>query len=274
MQKKSFKVCGDYLHRIYELTYKEVKELGLNPYNRGIDKKHVEQMKNKLMDSPLKKFVCPIIVNLTTGNIIDGQHRATAFCEMIENGSISTSSTIDVIYKEMHFEDEIRYIDSVNSDVKNWQLTDAVNSKAKQNIDSYKMLLEFCKTHSLCHANNGTPKATYASIIILGKRPPSKLLRGGDVNFSKEQVEKAHYIHDEMVDIFKAIGIKSPTGWMIGTLAEAWHEVRNRYDFDTWLKAFEKSKGNLQDRVMTRKKDWELIIPYVESQIPKGKRLF
>ena len=114
--------------------------------NRPIDKKHVNQLKDRLSEKYLRTIV---IVNEKM-EIIDGQHRYTAIKELNEgNGKkgLPLMSIEFIICKNYGVEECCQY----NGKSKNWSNKNITEGGKTLNIEEYKIYDKFIKKFNLPH---------------------------------------------------------------------------------------------------------------------------
>lgn len=246
------------------VSYRESLHFGLNQQNRVVNHSHLM----KIMKQYLESFdiIPPIIVNVVTGHVIDGQHRLKAYQLLIENGQLSKDIKLKVMFVEVPAELEKETIINANCNVKTWSLDDYIASYAKAGIESYVALDEWCKNHSLS-CENGKSKFRYGAAIVKGKRCSSEL-KNGSFTFTDEQLQKADNIHAEMVEIVDLFGLKGKGSWL-ESLAISWNAVREQHDFRTWMKELKAKKRRFMSVPKDNSRDWDNIFAQVHLAIDK-----
>ena len=132
---------------IKSLNREQLESFNQNSENRLINHGHKNRIKKQMEES--LDYFAPITVNQRTNNIIDGQHRCSAFIELIDEGRLSKESTLDVKYLDIPEEKEKEAIVNANVNAKNWSLDDYIFSFSKKN-EHYEKLIEWCANHMLC----------------------------------------------------------------------------------------------------------------------------
>ena len=246
------------------VTYRESLRFGFNQQNRAINHSHLAKIQKQCMES--FDIMPPIIVNMLTGNLIDGQHRTKAYQLLVENGQLPKETKLKVMFVEIPIEEEKEAIINANCNVKTWTLDDYISSYAKAGIESYVALDEWCKAHSLS-CDNGKSKFRYGAAIITGKRSASEL-KAGNFNFTDDQLEKADNVHAEMVEIVDMFGIKGKGPWL-ESLATSWTAVREQHDFRTWMRELKAKKRRFMNAPKDNSGDWDNIFAQVHLAIDK-----
>jgi hypothetical protein len=114
--------------------------------NRPVDKKHVNQLKDRLSEKYLRTIV---IVNEIM-EIIDGQHRYTAIKELNEENEkrgLPLMSLEFIICKNYGVEECCQY----NGKSKNWSNKNITEGGKTLNIEEYKIYDKFIKEFNLPH---------------------------------------------------------------------------------------------------------------------------
>lgn len=203
------------------LSYEEVVSFGRNQKNRQINEQHVADFINLIKDKEyiedetdsgrLIYGIMPIIYNPVTNHVLDGQHRLEAFKVAHERGYIDSRFHILVGMWSIFDEScEKEIIIMLNSNSKNWQMNDYMDSYAQTN-EYYAKLKNFCASHHLCQkkAKNGD-KVTlcyrYGAAIIKGRQSQTAL-RKEEFTVSDEELAIANIIHEEMVQIRQKLGM-------------------------------------------------------------------
>ena len=261
MNNKKFK--GTFSHYDF-VSYETAKNFGTNQQNRMIDHGHKKEIKNEMLES--FPIMPPVVVNTLTNNIIDGQHRAKSFIELIDEGEFDKDMRLDVKYVTIPVEYEFGAIIRANTNTKNWTLENYINAYAKMGNEYYTKLIEWCKSHALSLDGKGKSKYRYGAAIITGKRC-NKELTDGIFKFSDEELKVAETIHAELYDIIELFPELSTVGAWIESLAVEWKRVRHLHTFDVWYKAIKASKKEISNMPKHSGKDWNLIFSYVNTNL-------
>lgn len=152
--------------------------------NRELLERHV----NKLVDSILERNLLaanPILVN-DKMEVIDGQHRLEA----------SKRIGLPIHYTVVD-RSSLREVQLLNTAVRNWTLTDFLNSYVAMGLEKYKELEKFVNDTGI-----GLSNALYLIVsrgsdnIIINMSSPSRIkeFKKGELTFTKEDMERAHKI--------------------------------------------------------------------------------
>ena len=216
------------------------------------------------------------MVNTVTNHVIDGQHRLKAFQSLIKDNLIDKDSKIKVMFVEIPIDEEKNAIVDANTNSKNWSLDDYIASYVKAGVVAYKDLEDWCKTHPLCYRiskdkESGTQNKIYnyryGAAILTGKRC-SKELKSATFTFSKENIQAANEIHDEMWDIIEVFGLKGNGAW-IESLAVTWSCYRKMHPFKIWLRELKSKKSRFTKMPKDNDKEWEAIFNTAHGAIDK-----
>lgn len=244
--------------------------------NRTINNIHVKNIKNQMKDS-LELFP-PITVNKQTNHIIDGQHRVTAFLDLVNKGELPNTATLDVKYVNISPEDERECAVNANTCSKRWELVDYIYSFSVFN-NSYKKLLKWCEEHPLCYPNrskNSKGKRDYkfkfAYSILKGRTSNnSKDLKNGTFNLTDDDIYLGNQVYSELETILDLLPSKPSA---LETIPVLWYEFRKLHSMDLWIKYIKKLKKNRTSFVELQrddKKDWRIIFATVSYEIDKDK---
>lgn len=261
------------------LSYAEVDSFGKAQKNRQVKDDHVNDFCNvikagksriELEDGTyLPLGILPVIVNPKFQHIMEGQHRIAAFKKSYERGDIDDNARILVGFWEVETEEaENALTIDLNTKTKNWSMDDYINSYA-QYLPSFTKLVEFCKTHTLCHVttNKGERnKPRYAAAIITGKGCQGAL-KAGTFTFTDEQLKEADTIHKELLEIRKKLNMPL-TGDEIEYMAAEWHVQRN-FISAADIKALAYIPTDVREKKVYNKKDWAYIFARLRDVISK-----
>lgn len=247
------------------ISYEETKKLQFHNQNRVINRLHLDKIKKQHLEEGLG-CMSPIIVNITTNDVIDGQHRTIAYQELIEEGKMSADTKIQIQYVLMEEKNELDTIVQVNKNQKSWTLENYIDSEIAGGNMNYIKLGEWCKTHILTNCD-GKPKYRYGGAILLGKGCQQRLQDRAFL-FDDEAAKKAETIHSEMIDILKVLEFPMKGCW-IESMAIAWHGVRDFHDFKSWVRGLKKQKSKLCKLPHESKNDWNNIFSQVHLELDK-----
>lgn len=262
------------------LSYAEVVSFGKAQRNRQVKEDHVNDFYNvikggksrvELEDGTyLVLGIVPVIVNPKSNNILEGQHRIEAFKRAHEKGDIDDNARLLVGFWEVEpGEAENRLTIDLNTKTKNWSVDDYISSYA-QDLPSYAKLIEFCKTHTLCHVTTKKGernKPRYAAAIITGKGCQNAL-KAGTFTFTDEQLKEADTIHKELLEIRKRLNMPL-TGDEIEYMAAEWHIQRN-FISAADIKALTYIPTDIKEKKVYNRKDWAYIFARLRDVISKN----
>lgn len=249
----------------FELVgYDRTAVFGKNQENRKINHGHLQKIKRQTLES--LEGMPAVTVNLLTNNIIDGQHRTEAFRQLVEAGLLPADSKLKVMFVETPPDEEKQAIIDANTHSKNWSLDDYIASYARAGIESYVVLDDWCKHHSLTN-DNGNSKFRYGASIITGKKC-SAILKSGEFTFTEEELTRAEEIHAEMSVIIELFNMRGKGCW-IENLATSWTAVRNQHNFKVWLREMKNKKNKFMKLPKDNVKDWDNIFAQTHLAIDK-----
>ena len=108
--------------------------------NREIkDERHVRNIMNAMMNG---EFIPPIIVDVRTKLVIDGQHWYTAALNLWKQ-----KIGYQLLVIEAEFDNPLLAAIKYNNRAKNWRTSTFVNAYITDGRESYKLLKEFCLNH-------------------------------------------------------------------------------------------------------------------------------
>jgi len=227
---------------------KSVRKFKFHYQNRKVEAVHVKKLRKTLFKDGVWNTIMPVVVNILTGNILDGQHRWSLYLQLIDEGLINPKDTpLYVEYVEMSPKEEHSYITELQ-EANHWDNEDFCESYVSGGNPNYITIKQFCDEHPLCKRVNKAGMISgrayrLANIILTGDRN-EKHLKDGLAVVSREDVTRGHAIHNEMQKILQAIKIESTVGRNgLEGLASAWRELRQAgYPMKDWIKELSKEK--------------------------------
>ena len=239
--------------------------------NRMVDEGHIKLFigysERQLRNMP------PITVNTRTGRLIDGQHRVRAICKMIEQGKLPKDYRYDVMLIDIPEEDERAEVINANIHSKGWTqmnyiafyMEDVGGEVAK----NYKLLDAWCRQHTLTAPKKEvqSPKYRYASAMMKGMGC-SSILKNGLFKVTKEELDEADKIHNELCDILKAMD-RPMTGAWLEYMAVSWFNARRDTDFKKFMNTLKNESilVSVKGRPSNTIRDWDYIFAYVKMSI-------
>lgn len=251
-----------------------------NQSNRKINVNHLKQIKAEMISEYEKngleftKNFTPVSINVTTNNILDGQHRVQAFTELVKDGKLPKKAQLLVQFMEIDKKDEISKIIGMNCKTKVWSMSDYLGSYINRTDDCSKYyigLTEFCENVPICNDGNGKLKYRYATCLINGKRM-SKELREGTYTYTPQQMELGKKIAWEVKEIKDKIRPNDNNSW-IESMILSWYEHRDNFK-DTWkelMKELDSSKNVRNAGLFNGKKDFDDFFDMLQTRVANRK---
>lgn len=259
------------------LTVNEVMNFKFKEGNRPVEETSLKKIIKDLYDPETHTWnqVKPIEVNILTNNILDGQHRWKGFITKVSDGSIPQDSTIGVHFVEIPEDQELEYIDIYNQG-KHWNLDNHIGKQIVEGNENSRKLRTFCEEHELCHTVKGTGRIICnfrgAAAILTGGRKETNLKKG-EFEFPEENRLLAETVHDELVEILSIFPTWTKGKANIEAMAKAWYEVRGRYEFKVWKKAFKYKENRRGPMTMssTAANSWKQYFAQCAGTIALGE---
>ena len=219
----------------------KVKNFKFHYQNRKVEEPHVKKLRKTLFKDGEWITIMPVVVNIITGNILDGQHRWSLYLQLVEEGLIDPNVyKLFVEYVEMSPAEEHSYITNLQ-EANHWNNEDFCESYVSGGDQNYITLKQFCDEHPLCNHMNKAGMITsrayrLANIILSGDRN-EKHLKDGLASVSKKDVAEGDAIHNELMKILQAIKIDTTVGRSgLEGLASSWRVLRQTgYPMKAWI---------------------------------------
>ena len=239
--------------------------------NRMVDEGHIKLFigysEQQLRNMPA------ITVNERTGRLIDGQHRVRAIVRMVEQGKLPKNFRFDAMLIDIPEEDERAEVINANIHSKGWTQLDYIKFYMEDVCDdiaqNYIMLDAWCRQHQLTAPKKEvqSPKFRYGAAIIKGIGC-SSILKNGLFKVTKEELNEAHKIHNEIVEILKAMDRVSTGNWL-EYMAISWFNARRDTDFNKFMKVLKNESilNSVKGRHSISIRDWDYIFAYVKMQM-------
>lgn len=226
----------------------KVRKFKFHYQNRQVEDAHIKRLRKTLFKDGIWNTMAPVIVNILTMNILDGQHRWSLYLQLVDEGLIDPTQTmLWVEYVNMDPTEEHRYITELQ-EANHWDNEDFCESYVKGGDPYYISAKNFCDTHPLCNSVNKAGKVSsrayrLANIMLTGDRN-EKHLRDGQLSFTKKEEKEADIIHGELLKILKALKINPTIGKSgLEGLASAWRVLRrDGHPMKEWIKELSKDK--------------------------------
>lgn len=243
------------------VPYEETLKFKLHKENRMTNAHHLDDMVEQFRR--FYDILPPIVVNLDTMKVIDGQHRLRAYQVLVTTNETFKNKLLKVIFVSIPEENEMEVVISANNHSKRWSINDYVESYANKGNKHYQKLIEFCKTNGFAKGRTG-PKYSYGAKILSGTRTG---LKEGKfiVKRSEREVEDICF---ELKEIQKICNLQN-NGYWVETLSSLWPKYRNKASWLEWEAAFEEVASDERfTRVLKNTvKQWEKILKLVLSYI-------
>ena len=186
--------------------------------NRQVkDVKHIDSIAAAMRRGD---FIPPIIVDESTGTIIDGQHRYQAACNLWKKGIEYNLLVMYVDYPNPLLA-AIKY----NNNSKKWTTENYVNAYIADGNYSYVLLKKFCESHDLLRSitPSGTKNCYKAAFQILTGMSSSACISKGTLVITEDQYVKAEETYNQLKLITEVTGYSQIIS---RTNILAWLEVR------------------------------------------------
>ena len=240
--------------------------------NREVSEKNIAKIEKQIKDEEHgAMFIPPILVDINTMTIIDGQNRFTAFKKSMGKG-ISTEMKVMYVDVDGDYADTLV---KLLQDGKNWNKDDYFHRAIANGNAACKEIEKWCMNHSeLCMDKSGLNQ-TYAMCFIYGKRV-DKEVKDLTLTINKKQLEFSEQIYKEVLAMFKAMKYKKAN--FIGGMVPSWYELRK--DKNNSLNFFIDDMGmdficnNLYDELhafqpTSKKSEWDYKFGQIVQNIYK-----
>lgn len=206
-------------NRIYEYSDSEiVKKFNITPLNRKVSQKRVKQLAIAYQNKA--GYIPPIIVDIRTLTIGEGQHRRSGWLESPTN----LRKNLQVIYVNCETEkDLIDWIITINNKGKSWQTRDYYYSLLADNNPYVKIMDTFIheNNHSLLLTKRGIPQIRYALAMF---NVNESSLKNRRIQLGREAEDNAEIMYRDFEKMFGILGWNS-SPW-IEYLLKVWYSIR------------------------------------------------
>ena len=217
--------------------------------------KHVREIKDAIVRDGNMDKIPPIIVDINTNQIVDGNCRFKALQYIIEEEAMPLENlTLRVIYEDIPEDEFDDRVIKFNMGQLSWKLIDFIYNYSRRGFNSFTKLIDFCERNESLHDGNKINPRYGAAALKLSTSDLKKItltITDDDVATGNEVVHEATEIRKQFSNDLKANG----GGWYEPYL-RAWAETRSclgDIEFKNYLKEVKKT-------VQTRKRDAE--VPY------------
>ena len=170
---------------VYEVT-SSIETVTFVKGNRDTKPEHVRSIKRAMQ---LGEFFPPILIDSSTNQIVDGQNRYQAACELWNEGK---QVTLLAIYHD--YGDALGAAITFNNKSKNWRTSEYVAAYIEQGRTPYILLQRFCETHKLLKDGNRYQYAA-ASQILSGS---ADHIQDGLLQINEESLLLAETVYHEL----------------------------------------------------------------------------
>jgi hypothetical protein len=188
------------------------------------DNRHIVEISNPILNS--KPFIACIEVDINTMGIVDGQHRFEAFKQAWDRGY---TGAIEVRFLDIPSEVYNDIVRDKNIHSKNWTIKDYKRAAMLNGNPAMLKINEFCMSHDLLHGKvkkDGTApiKDRYAMAFLKGANV-TKEIKNGTLKISKDDIEYAEEIYNEIYILLQELQFKSINTWF-ESFIQAWYDIR------------------------------------------------
>lgn len=243
---------------VYETNVISPREL-FEPYlkNRGgredAIEKHVIEIKDAIIKDGHMDNIPPIIVDINTLQIVDGNCRFNALISIL-NDELMNNLKLKVIFEDVPEDKFDERVIKYNMGQKSWTTVDFIYNYKLRGFGSFDKLIKFCESEESLHTKDGKINPRYAAAALRispnDLRKPSLKITDEDVNIGKKVVKEAAEIRLKFSTDLKSNG----GGWYEPYL-RAWAEFRIKLNVS--FKDYSKVLGNC---VKNKKRDHP--VPY------------
>ena len=157
---------------------------------------HINGMVKSIGEGNFDRFP-PIIVDINTLTIVDGNCRDTAAIKALQSGIVE-KLVLRVMYIDVKPDELDKVVIDYNTTSKAWTTANFIYNFSKRGIESFTKLIEFCNESEYLHDKNGKIKPRYA-VAILNK--PIDDLKDTSMSITDEELEDGRKALAEAVEI-------------------------------------------------------------------------
>ena len=199
---------------------------------------HIDGMVKSIAEGRFRWFP-PIVVDINTLVIVDGNCRYTAVMKSLENNVVD-NLVLRVEYIDVPKDELDKLVIAYNTTSKSWTTANFIYNFSKRGIQSFTKLIDFCNESEYLHDKNGKIKPRYAA-AILGK--PDDSLKDTQMTLTDEEVVAGKEALKEAISIKKLIDKKNhdSIGCWMEPFFRTWIEFKNDYlqeknvSFETYI---------------------------------------
>lgn len=209
------------INKLYFFNQEDSKIFNFLNGNREVNQQHVKKLCKDLVNGD-SVFFPPIIVDINTMCIADGQHRLTAYQMLWDKNKLTDN--IKVIFFD-YPKDVLPKVIKMNNQQKKWNTSDFAKSNIQTGDESMKLLYDFCYSCKLLFdERKKEPKYRYATALIFGKNL-TKAIKEKTLSITKEDIDRGLQFYNECEEILKMINADKVGGWLEHFFG-AWFDVR------------------------------------------------
>ncbi len=246
-----------YAFKASEIPVLEIFTRYLN--NRGgredAMEKHVREIKDAIVKDGSMDKIPPIIVDINTNQIVDGNCRFKALQYIIGEEVMPLENlTLRVIYEDIPEDEFDDRVIKFNMGQQSWKLIDFIYNYSRRGFNSFTKLIDFCDRNETLH--DGTkinPRYGAAALKI-----STNDLKKTSLTITDETIEEGNQVVFEATEIRKQFttDLKANGGGWYEPYLRAWAEFRSSLgdiSFREYLREVRRT-------VQTRKRDVQ--VPY------------
>lgn len=170
---------------VYEIT-EPIESVSFVKGNRKTSSEHIRSIKRAMQ---LGVFIPAIYIDSATNQIVDGQHRYQAACELWNEGK---KVSLLVIFH--HYGNTLGAAIDYNNNSKNWRAPEYIAAFIEQGRTPYILLQRFCETHKLLKEGNKYQYAAASDILTGGHDH----LKDGLLRITEESLLLAETVYHEL----------------------------------------------------------------------------
>lgn len=213
--------------------------------NRELDKKHVKEIKDAILENPgIDDLIPELRLVIFNGIVIvaDGNHTLNAFRLAWSEGSTAVMR-FRFLKENPQTEEELRdLIIQMNNTQKKWGIKDIVRAYVNARDESISFLNDFAENHTLCRKREkGKPSIRYAGAFFKGENV-TNAVKNRTLIITEEEKEYGFAIYPEVEALVGAVGW-TKNNWL-ETFIQGWwkvgknpfvREVLDKYSFDDFV---------------------------------------
>lgn len=234
--------------------------------------KHVREIKDAIIKEGNMDKIPPIIVDINTNQIVDGNCRFKALTYILEEGTLQ-HLILRVIYEdvpEAEFDDRVIQF---NMGQQSWKLIDFIYNYSRRGFNSFSKLIEFCDRNETLHDGSKINPRYGAAALKLSTND----LKKTSLNITDEMIEIGNQAVFEATEIRKQFtsDLKANGGGWYEPYLRAWAEYRCNLGNITFKDYLREVRRTIQTRKRevqvpfgsNKKADWNAFFRTVRTYI-------